>query len=150
MTEKEVKSSEYRPLILYDGPCHLCNAFVRFVLKRDRQGVFYFAPLQTSLAQRLDIGSGQTTETVVLLQQDGKLLTQSDAVLAIFGQLQSPWNWMRLFRYLPGRLRDGLYRLVARYRNRFFGREEACILPDARYRERFVDFPNEKSIVRPD
>ena len=40
-------------LILYDGVCGLCNRGVRFVLKRDRKGVFRFASLQSSAARKI-------------------------------------------------------------------------------------------------
>ena len=39
--------SDKPEMIFYDGHCGLCHRFVKFVLKRDRQGRFHFAPLQS-------------------------------------------------------------------------------------------------------
>ena len=39
-----------RPILFYDGVCGLCNRFVQFVLRRDPNAVFRFAPLQSALA----------------------------------------------------------------------------------------------------
>jgi predicted DCC family thiol-disulfide oxidoreductase YuxK len=37
------------PLILFDGVCNLCNAWVRFVIRRDPTGVFRFAAQQSPI-----------------------------------------------------------------------------------------------------
>ena len=39
------------PLILFDGVCNLCNAWVRFVIRRDPTGVFRFTAQQSSFGQ---------------------------------------------------------------------------------------------------
>ena len=41
------------PIILYDGVCGLCNRLNQFVLRRDREGMFRFASLQSPLAARI-------------------------------------------------------------------------------------------------
>ena len=38
------------PILLYDGVCGLCNRFVQFILRRDRDAVFRFAALQSAFA----------------------------------------------------------------------------------------------------
>ena len=39
-------------LVFFDGVCNLCVFFVHFVLKRDKKGIFRFAPLQGETAAR--------------------------------------------------------------------------------------------------
>lgn len=41
------------PVIFFDGVCALCNAFIDFVMARDRRGVFRFAALQGETAAGL-------------------------------------------------------------------------------------------------
>jgi predicted DCC family thiol-disulfide oxidoreductase YuxK len=41
------------PLILFDGVCNLCNAWVRFVVQRDPAGTFRFAAQQSRLGQSI-------------------------------------------------------------------------------------------------
>ena len=41
------------PILLYDGVCGLCNRLNQFVLRRDPEGVFRFASLQSALAARI-------------------------------------------------------------------------------------------------
>ena len=40
-------------LLLYDGECGFCHWAVRFVLARDRKGLFHFAALQSAAAARV-------------------------------------------------------------------------------------------------
>ena len=41
------------PLILFDGVCNLCNAWVRFVVRRDPAGIFRFAAQQSPIGQAI-------------------------------------------------------------------------------------------------
>ena len=41
------------PILLYDGVCRLCNRMNQFVLRRDPEGIFRFASLQSALAGRI-------------------------------------------------------------------------------------------------
>jgi predicted DCC family thiol-disulfide oxidoreductase YuxK len=62
------------PIILYDGVCGLCNRLNQFVLRRDREGTFRFAWLQSPLAARILAQHGanpQDLDTVyVVLNHD--------------------------------------------------------------------------------
>ncbi len=40
-------------LVLYDGYCVLCNGSIRWLLRRDGKGVFYFAPQASAMAQQV-------------------------------------------------------------------------------------------------
>jgi|SRR5271166_1307607 len=51
--DSEMLKCMSHPILLYDGVCGLCNRFVRFILRHDRQAIFRFAPLQSPLAARI-------------------------------------------------------------------------------------------------
>ncbi|MNC72147.1 hypothetical protein D3C75_1231620 [compost metagenome] len=75
--------------------------------------------------------------TVVLLE-NGVCYTESAAVLRIARRLRFPWPAAYLFIIIPRPLRDALYRLVARNRYRWFGRDEQCMVPTPEIRKRFL------------
>lgn len=135
------------PILLYDGVCGLCNRLVQFVLRRDRRAVFRFAPLQSALAAQILTRHGADPcdlDTVYLVidheQPTEHLLARSDAVLFVLSQLGGFWKFFALFsRIIPRPLRELAYRLVARYRYRFFGRHDSCPLPTPETRSRFLD-----------
>ena len=67
------------PLILFDGVCNLCNAWVRFVIRRDPTGVFRFAAQQSPVGQAVIEGhvrgTGQLSSIVLIA--DGWVYTES-------------------------------------------------------------------------
>jgi predicted DCC family thiol-disulfide oxidoreductase YuxK len=129
------------PIVLFDGVCGLCTRTVRFVLARDRDKRFRFAPLQSETGHRLLERCGGTPdrlETLVLVA-DGQCFDRSDAVLHILRRLPAPWSLLWLMRIVPRSLRDGAYNAVARRRYRLFGRLDSCPVPSAEQRARFLD-----------
>ena len=46
------------PVIVFDGICVLCNGWVRFLLKHDREGRYRFAAMQTDAGRALLAGHG--------------------------------------------------------------------------------------------
>ena len=125
-----------RPVILFDGVCHLCNGFVQFVLRRDAEGRFDFAPLQSKFGEQQLRASGW--DSVVLIDGDKRYEAEA-AVLRILAGLKRPWPWVAgLLGFLPDSLLHWGYRAIARNRYRWFGREDTCVLPRAEWTGRFL------------
>lgn len=126
--------------MLYDGVCGLCHRTVAWLLRHDRRGRLWFAPLQGETAARLrvqhpEIPSG--LESVVLVE-DGRVALRSRAILGAARQLGPPWRWVSWLGWLPARLLDLAYRLVAQVRYRVWGRFETCRAPAAADRSRLL------------
>ena len=132
--------TETNPILFFDGVCGLCNRFVDFVLKYDRQGRMFFAPLQgTTAATSLPEDIVQNLDTVVFLN-DKQWRCRSSAVVRIFWQLGGVWSVLgTLLWIIPKPLRDLGYKLVAGNRYRLFGKKETCRLPTPEERSRFLD-----------
>ena len=135
------KASDRPLIVLFDGVCNLCNWTVRFVMDRDPEGRFLFAPLQSRRAEELlrphPIDSS-ALDAIVLIDGD-HCFDQSDAALRIARHLRGPWSLLYLFLGLPRSLRDMIYRYVARNRYRWFGHEDHCRLPTEAERARFLN-----------
>lgn len=129
-----------RPLIVFDGECVLCLANARFVLRHDGQGHFRLTTAQGPLGQALYRHFGLSTSDyqTMLVIEDGRLHTESDAALRIAHGLGWPWRAAAAARLVPRGARDAAYRLVARSRFRLFGRRPACWVPSAAQRERVL------------
>ncbi|GAB4487659.1 MAG: thiol-disulfide oxidoreductase DCC family protein [Saprospiraceae bacterium] len=129
------------PILLFDGVCNLCNASVQWVLKRDRNGIFKFAALQSEIGQRLlqQFGFSQENFDTVVLVDGEKVFTRSDAPLEIARRLGGLWSLFFVFKIIPRFLRDAVYNWVARNRYRWFGRREECMLPRPEWKNRFLD-----------
>lgn len=127
-------------LVFYDGHCALCQFWVKFLVVRDRHDRFRFAALQSPLARRNGIAPPEgTSPDTVIVMKDQHMLTESTAALSLLAELGGAWNLVRIFFLVPCSLRDPIYRFIARYRYRWFGRTDACFLPRPEWKEKFVE-----------
>lgn len=121
------------PVIIFDAMCVLCSANARFVLRYDRRGYFRLASMQgevgAALYRRFGIDPADP-DTLIVVAGD-RALRDSDAILAIWSGLGWPWRAARLFAIVPRRIRDPLYRWIARNRYRLFGKRETCWVPSS-------------------
>ena len=127
-------------VIVFDGVCNLCSRWVRFLLPRDRKGVFRFAAMQTEAGQRLlrQHGLDPLDPVSFLFLDGGRAFTDSTAILRVLIRLGWPWRAAAIGYVVPRPIRDALYRWVARNRYRWFGRREACFVPAPEARGRFL------------
>ena len=133
-------------IVLYDGVCGLCNRLNQFLLKRDHQDRLLFASLQSDLARKILERYGadpSDLDTVYVVenyeQSDERLLKRSDAILQAAGTLGGFWKISAPGKIVPRPIRDLFYRLVATNRYRVFGKYEVCMMPEPKYRKKFLD-----------
>ncbi len=128
------------PVILFDAICPLCSANARFILRHDKRRRFRLASMQSEAGAALyrRFGIDPADPDTLILVEGGRARRDSDAVLAIWSGLGWPWRAGAALRIVPARLRDPLYRWVARNRYRWFGRRQACWLPSPEYSDRFL------------
>jgi predicted DCC family thiol-disulfide oxidoreductase YuxK len=140
-----------RLLVIFDGYCGMCNRAVQLFVRRDRFDRLRFAPSSSpkvaALLARHGIDPVEATGdsgTIIVAQALGTpaehLLTRSDAILTILRHLPDPW-WPAIaatLRIIPRPLRDLLYRLIAWSRYRIWRRLDACPIPTADQRIRFL------------
>lgn len=129
-------------LVLFDGVCVLCSAWVNFIIPRDPQGHFRFASIQgptgARIAARLGIDPDSPATNAVIIGNE--VYFKSDSALAVLSHLRG-WRWTRILKAMPRPCRDWLYDRIARNRYRLFGRTPQCALPSADHASRFVDHP---------
>lgn len=130
----------YERVIVFDGVCNFCNAFVSFVIKRDKTELFKFGTLQSQPAHLILNQVGLSTENyeTFLLLENGKIFTKSTAALKIFRVLPGRWSWSYAFIMIPRPIRDFLYGIIARHRYRWMGKSDTCRVPSPRERARFI------------
>ena len=127
-------------IIVFDGVCVLCNAWVRFLLKHDKQATFKFASMQSEVGRALLAKHGLNPDDPdsFLLLTAGEAYTDTSAILRVLGSLGGVWRLSRVALLLPRALRDRSYRWLARNRYRLFGKHEACKVPDPSVQNRFL------------
>ncbi len=131
--------------MLFDGVCVLCDRSMRFLLRIDRHERLRFAPLQGETARGVNDRHPELDSrlaTVVYVRDlggpDESVHERSDAALAILQDVGGLWPIASAARIVPGVVRDGVYDWFASRRYRWFGKLEACQLPDEASSERFL------------
>ena len=103
-------------LILYDGECGACSRFVQWVVARDREAFFRFAPLGGRTAKERGV---EDMERIHVLQGEPSVqLAGAQAVRWILGRLsgRTAAGAHFMLRLLPGFLADCGYFVFARIR----------------------------------
>ncbi len=134
------QSNNFMPIILFDGVCNFCNRTVNIIIEHDKAAKFQFAASQTqagiNILQQFRLDQ-KASASVILIDND-KVYTKTDAVIQIAQQLS---GWPRLFiglKFIPKFLRDFGYDLIAKNRYTLFGKRATCRIPVASERHRFL------------
>ena len=127
-------------IILFDGVCNLCNGFVQFIIKRDQKAIFKFAALQSDFGQSFLKSQNLNPLELksIILIDDEQVYTQSTAALKIAKHLNGAWKLCYVFIIVPTFLRNIFYKVVAKYRYKWFGQLNKCMVPSAELKSRFL------------
>ena len=131
--------TEDRPVLFFDGVCGICDGFVGFLIERDTQERFLFAPLQGDTAASRGLSMEDWRAAAIVLEADGQRLEGADAVMEVLLELGGALAVIaRVGRLVPRPLRDALYRFVAERRYGWFGVKDECRIPTPEERARFL------------
>ena len=137
---------EEKSVLLYDGLCGFCDRLVGFLLRRDRQQIFHFAPLGGVFASELLNRHPhlKAVDSLVLVENSGfeneVVWVRSEAVRRITRHLGGMWRIVDLLlSVVPTSLQDLVYDIFARNRYRWFERYDACPVPDPSILDRFLE-----------
>lgn len=135
-------SGATKDLVLFDGVCNLCERSVLFIIRHDKREHFQFCSLQSRAAKSIldDQEYSDDTLASVLLLSDGELYARSRAALHIARRLDGFWPLLfYVLIWVPSFVADPVYNLVGKRRYKWFGKKDACWVPDAELRKRFID-----------
>jgi predicted DCC family thiol-disulfide oxidoreductase YuxK len=129
-------------VVLFDGVCNLCNGAVNFIIDRDPDGYFRFAPLQSDAGESLlaDTGAADATLDTIVLVEDGGAYVRSTAALRIARHLTGPWPLLYAAMVVPRPVRDAVYDWVAEHRYDWFGKRDQCRVPTPNLKDRFLEY----------
>jgi predicted DCC family thiol-disulfide oxidoreductase YuxK len=131
--------SAWTHLLLFDGVCNLCDNSVQWVLAHDRRGIVHFCSIQSELGSKLYREHGfdpAEPHSMILITPEGSFI-KSDAALQIAELKGGRLSWLGIFKIIPRPLRDLAYNFVAKNRYRFFGKKDACLMPQPEWKARF-------------
>ena len=128
------------PILLFDGHCNLCNAWVQYIVKRDSAKTIRFASLQSKAGRRMleehKIDKNYIESLVFF--EEGSFTFSRKAALRTLSYLDGWQKHLIFLSVVPRSLRDLVYRFIAKNRYKWFGRREQCMVPTAELSKRFL------------
>lgn len=126
-------ATDKRPVILFDGICNFCNAYVNTIIDMDPEAQFRFASLQSKVGQALLVleDKAPTDMSSIILAEADTYYTKSDAVLRIAERLPELNGYEKVASFglmIPSFLRDSIYGYVSKNRHKFMGERDECRL----------------------
>ena len=131
-----------KKIILFDGVCNLCDSWVQYVIKHDKNDVFRFVSLQSELGKNILKHLGLSTHyiyTIVLYVPGKAYYLKSNAALEIAKGMGGFFHFGTIFRIFPSFLRDLVYDLISKNRYKWFGKQESCMIPTAELKSKFLE-----------
>lgn len=126
-------------IILFDGECNFCDVSVQFIIKRDPNGYFRFAALQSDVGEDLKkkhLIADQVDSVIVI--DNNTVYDSSDAALAICRHLNGMWKVFYILKVFPKTFRNSAYKIIAKNRYKWFGKKDSCTIPTPDIRNRFL------------
>ena len=139
--EQTAPACKEERIVFYDGECVLCNSSVDLIIKRDKGRKFKHAAIQGKTAEELLPGMSMEDKlSGVILYDRGRIFQGPAAIFRISVILYPvlyPTYWFYLlypFRWIF----NGLYRLIALNRYKWFGKYDVCKVPSPELRKYYI------------
>jgi len=129
------------PIILFDGVCNLCSGIVLFTIRKDPQGIFKYAPLQSEVGQSLlkQFNLPMDDYHSFILIEGNRYYRKSTAALRVARRINGLWSILYASIVVPRLIRDFIYDIVVKNRYRWFGKKEECLIPTPDIKSRFLE-----------
>ena len=129
-------------IILFDGPCVLCNAWINRLCEWDHRDQLRFASLDSKTGQQFFKERNldpDELDSVVFWVPNETYALEAQATFELFKTLGGGFKVLTIFNIFPNFVSQGVYRLIARNRYRWFGKFDACPLPNPKYAHKFLE-----------
>ena len=132
-----------KKIILFDGVCNLCNTMVNFVIERDTKDAFRFVALQsetgTAILKKIGLFD-KNIDSIVLYEPGVAYFYKANAALEIAKSLGGIYSVLGyILNIFPDFILNFGYDVVAKNRYKWFGKEDACIIPTAELKSKFLN-----------
>ena len=132
-----------KKIILFDGVCNLCNTMVNFVIERDTKDAFRFVALQSETGKAILKKIGlfdKNIDSIVLYEPGVAYFYKANAALEIAKSLGGIYSVLGyVLNIFPDSILNFGYDFIAKNRYKWFGKQDACMIPTAELKSKFLD-----------
>lgn len=110
-------SPYYRRILFFDSDCLMCNSFIQFIHKYDRENNIHFSDFHSQLALDLNLS---LEDNSMVFYTNGIKYDRSSAFIEILKQINFPKPVIAIIEMFPRKFRDFIYNIIANNRHIIF------------------------------
>jgi predicted DCC family thiol-disulfide oxidoreductase YuxK len=139
VTPATSQTAQTSPLLVYDGDCGFCARSVQFILTREHRHDLRFVPRDSEFGKELRRRFHLEAVESMLWIENNSAFIESNATLHAAKYVGGIWAALAsIATIVPSAVRNWGYRLIARHRKRLSSGLQACLVPTAEQRTRFL------------
>lgn len=129
-----------KKIILFDGVCNYCNDKINYIIKNDSQDIFRFVAIQSEKGQEIIkyLGINTSIDSIILYEPGFAYYIKSEAVFRIIKHLSSKVKLLLVFNFIPTRIKNIIYDIIAKNRYSLYGKKESCMIPTEEIKGKFI------------
>jgi predicted DCC family thiol-disulfide oxidoreductase YuxK len=116
-------------IIVFDGYCILCDNFVKWIAKKDKDYKIHFTTFDSIYINK-NYSEIKLKNSVVVIDSKNNLFEKSEAVILCLKTIGYNKTLISTLKITPKTILDIGYSLVAFFRYKIFGKKKICSLPN--------------------
>lgn len=124
-------------IIVFDGYCILCDNFVKWIAKKDKDYKIHFTTFDSIYINK-NYSEIKLKNSVVVIDSKKNLYQKSGAVILCLKTIDYNKTLVSALEITPKTILDIGYSLVAFFRYKIFGKKKICSLPNTIISERIL------------
>ena len=117
-------------IIVFDGYCVLCDNFVKWIAKKDKNHKIHFTTFESDYINK-NYSEIKLKNTVVVINSKKNFFKKSEAVILCLKTIDYNKTLISVLEIIPKAILDTGYSLVAFSRYKIFGKKKKCSLPNS-------------------
>lgn len=124
-------------VIVFDGYCVLCDNFVKWIAKKDKDHKIHFTTFESDYINK-NYSEIKLKNSVVVINSKKIFFKKSEAVILCLKTIDYNMTLITILEIIPKTILDIGYSLVAFFRYKIFGKKKICSLPNTIISEKIL------------
>ena len=124
-------------IIVFDGYCILCDNFVKWIVKKDKDYKIHFTTFDSIYINK-NYSEIKLKNSVIVIDSKNNLFQKSEAVILCLKTIDYNKTTISALEITPKTILDIGYSLVSFFRYKIFGKKKICSLPNSIISERIL------------
>ena len=124
-------------VIVFDGYCVLCDNFVKWIAKKDKDHKIHFTTFESDYINK-NYSEIKLKNSVVVINSKKIFFKKSEAVILCLKTIDYNKTLIAILEIMPKTILDIGYSLVAFFRYKIFGKKKICSLPNTIISEKIL------------